>query len=175
MGHPQLPKHSRKMEKKYFARNIKKFVGQISLSLLQTQPGIEGARPWLVIASTRRWQFSETFSPFMIEIILVDMNSKEKWQNNGYILQHPWPPWRDQPSPVGSSAIVACNRIADIQVCFADQLSDGLAGSKCWRNKNATTQASGGIIGAIISNAIIKPTLCSYVGKGRHNLQEVWT
>ena len=69
----------------------------------------------------------------------------------------------------------ACNRIADIQVCFADQLSDGLAGSKCWRKKNATTQASGGIIGPIISNAIIKPTLCSYVGKGRHNLREVWT
>ena len=62
-----IPKNSRKMGKKYFARNIKKFIGQISFSVLQTQPGIEGARPWLVCASTRRWKFSETFSPFMIE------------------------------------------------------------------------------------------------------------
>ena len=76
-----IPKNSRKMGKKYFARNIKKFIGQISFSLLQTQPGIEGARPWLVCASTRWCQFSETFvlAPFMIERILVDMNSKEKW------------------------------------------------------------------------------------------------
>ena len=126
-----IPKHSRKMEKKYFARNIKKFIGQISFSLLQTQPGIEGARPWLVCASTGWWQFSETFSPFMIENFLVEMNSKEKWKNNGYILQHPWPPWRDQPPPLGSSGIGACNRIAGIQVWFTEQLSDGLAGRKC--------------------------------------------
>ena len=45
MRHPQFPKHSRKMERKYFARNTKKFIGQISFSLLQTQPGIEGAGP----------------------------------------------------------------------------------------------------------------------------------
>ena len=126
-----IPKHSRKMGKKYFARNIKKFIGQISISLLQTQPGIEGAGPWLVCASTRWCQFSETFSSFMIERILVDMNSKEKWQNNGYILQHPWPPWNDQSPPLGSSGIGACNRIAGIQVWFTEQLSDGLAGRKC--------------------------------------------
>ena len=54
----------------------------------------------------------------MIERILVDMNSKEKLQNN---------------------AIYNANN------------------------------------GAIISNAMIKPTLCCYVGKGRHNLREVWT